>query len=55
MKEYLLRLTTDEERIVVESLKNNLSSIIWTIIKKAYKRNDFIKLKEKKDASPKTP
>jgi len=38
-----LYLTVDEERILISLLKAGISSIAYTIIKKAYNRDDFIK------------
>ena len=44
--EYQIRLTTDEERLFLEGLRNNISSISWTILKKAYKRGDIRKIEK---------
>jgi len=39
---YKLWLTVDEERLMLENF-SNLSSLTWSLIKKAYKRGDFSK------------
>jgi len=49
VKEYWLRLTIDEERLFLEGLRNNISSISWSILKKAHKRGDIRKIKNGKD------
>ena len=43
--QYKLLITPDEERVIQETMKNGLSSLAWTIIKKAEERGDFIKIK----------
>ena len=47
MKTYQVRLTEQEERLFIEGLRNNLSSISWTLIQKAYKRGDIKKVNDK--------
>jgi len=49
VKEYRIRLTIEEERLFLEGLRHNVSSISWTILKKAYKRGDIKKIKDEKD------
>jgi len=39
---YELWMTKDEERVLLEHIKS-LPSLVWMVIKKAYKRGDFKK------------
>jgi len=47
MKTYILNLTEEEDRLFKERLEKNMSSISWTLIKKAWKRGDLKEMEEK--------
>lgn len=44
MIKYELELNKDEARIVEECLDKDLTSIVWVVIKKAFKRGNFKKI-----------
>ena len=46
---YLIEFTEQEERLFVDCLKNNVLSMSWELLKKAYERGDVKKVENEND------